>query len=71
MGIFRSTLLADRELSALEQCCEACGGLGEIPARHERHVLHCKHRCEACQGTGSVVTEDGKRLLDFFARHGR
>jgi len=66
-------LIADGSgaLAALEQICPACDGEGRLPNRREGNRLEFGGRCDACHGSGTVVTEDGRRLLEFLRWHQR
>lgn len=50
-------------LPELERPCRSCAGAGwELAGQH-------RFRCEECGGAGRVVTEVGRRVLDFLSRH--
>ncbi|MDF2569483.1 MAG: Tryptophan RNA-binding attenuator protein inhibitory protein [Sporomusa sp.] len=40
----------------MEKECSTCHGLGKIDNKN----------CDFCNGTGTVLTEDGKRILNFL-----
>lgn len=40
----------------LEECCPACKGTGKTAAQ----------TCQTCQGKGTVLTEQGKKVLNYL-----
>lgn len=57
-------------LVALEEVCGECTGTGFVPSRREAHVIYQGGQCHDCRGAGTLLTEDGRRLLAFLRRHG-
>jgi DnaJ-class molecular chaperone len=52
-------------LPELEKKCWKCWGTGVVYVEDHTDAAECPE----CEGTGWVVTEDGRRLLDFVERH--
>jgi DnaJ-class molecular chaperone len=57
------------ELPALEQSCEDCGGAGQVPGKKIGNMIQLGGRCETCRGAGTILTEEGRRLIGFLRRH--
>ncbi len=59
------------ELAALETVCATCAGVGFIEASRDGSLFTGPGQCNDCYGAGTIVTDDGKRLLAFLRRHSR
>lgn len=52
-------------LPDLEVKCWRCWGCGVLPIDDHTEVVPCPE----CNGIGWIVTEDGRKLLDFLKKH--
>ena len=59
------------ELPPLEHVCEDCNGVGQIAPHRTGNAFISQSDCTTCNGTGTLLTEDGKRLLAMLRRHNR
>lgn len=59
------------QLPALEEVCSTCSGAGEVPGRRDGNVMTMGGECNVCHGIGAVITDDGRRLLEFLHWHRR
>ena len=51
------------ETLSLEEDCPDCGGTGRQEFGKE------SFRCDDCKGRGKVMTEEGKKLMEFVWTH--